>query len=114
VATAVAAPSAVPHLTWEIVLYGLGLAIILPLVPFSLELLALRRLTTAAFGTLMSLEPAIALVVGLFVLDQVPGWLPVVGIGFVVVAGVGAERTGGRHQEPAVAGAGPGRAGESG
>jgi branched-chain amino acid transport system permease protein len=37
-------------------------------VPFTLELLALRRLTTAAFGTLMSLEPAFALLIGLVVL----------------------------------------------
>ena len=44
-----------------------------PSIPFSLEMLALRRLTTAAFGTLMSLEPAIALVIGLVVLHQVPG-----------------------------------------
>ena len=43
---------------------------LLPVVPFSLEMLALRRLTTAAFGTLMSLEPAIALVIGLVVLHQ--------------------------------------------
>jgi inner membrane transporter RhtA len=71
-------------------------------VPFSLELLALRRLTTGAFGTLMSLEPAIALVVGLVVLHQVPGTWPVVGIAFVVAAGIGAERTGSRgHQAPA-------------
>ena len=54
-----------------LLLAGLGLAVLLPVVPFCLELLALRRLTTAAFGTLMSLEPAIALVVGL-VLHQVP------------------------------------------
>jgi inner membrane transporter RhtA len=38
------------HLTWQILLAGLGLAVILPLVPFTQELLALRRLTTAAFG----------------------------------------------------------------
>jgi inner membrane transporter RhtA len=78
------------------VLIGLGLAVLLPAVPFALELLALRRLTTAAFGTLMSLEPAIALVIGLVVLGQVPGLLPVVGIAFVVAAGIGAERTGAR------------------
>ena len=41
-------------LTPELVLIGLGLAVLVPVVPFSLELLALRRLTTAAFGTLMS------------------------------------------------------------
>lgn len=96
VATAVAGPSTLPLLTWQIVLIGVGLAILLPVVPFSLEMLALRRLTTSAFGTLMSLEPAIALVIGLVVLHQVPGLWPVIGIGFVVAAGVGAERTGAR------------------
>ena len=60
------------------------------------ELLALRRLTTAAFGTLMALEPAIALLVGLVVLAQVPRLAGVIGIALVVVAGVGAERTGAR------------------
>jgi inner membrane transporter RhtA len=100
VATAVAGPSAIGHLTPQLLLLGLGLAVLLPVVPFILELLALRRLTTAAFGTLMSLEPAIATVVGLLALGQVPGLLPVVGIGLVVAAGLGAERTGARH--PAV------------
>jgi inner membrane transporter RhtA len=49
----------------------------------------------------MSLEPAIALVVGLVLLHQVPGLSPVIGIGFVVAAGVGAERTGARQPQPA-------------
>jgi inner membrane transporter RhtA len=80
----------------QLLLVGLGLALLLPVVPFSLEMLALRRLSTAAFGTLMALEPAIALVVGLVGLHQVPGWSAVAGIGFVVAAGIGAERTGGR------------------
>jgi inner membrane transporter RhtA len=59
-------------------------------------MLALRRLTTAAFGTLMSLEPAIALLIGLVALHQVPGTAAVVGIAFVVAAGIGAERSGAR------------------
>jgi inner membrane transporter RhtA len=96
VATLVAGPSIFGQLTWELLVVGLGLAVLLPVIPFSLELLALRRLTTAAFGTLMCLEPAIALVIGLIVLHQVPGPLPVLGIVFVVVAGVGAERAGRR------------------
>jgi inner membrane transporter RhtA len=95
-ATVVVGPSVFGSLTPELVLVGLGLAVLLPVVPFSLELLALRRLTTAAFGTLMSLEPAVALVVGLVVLHQVPGPAAVAGIAFVVAAGVGAERTGRR------------------
>jgi len=97
VATAVAGPTVLADLTPEIVLTGLGLALLLPVIPFALELSALRRLTTAAFGTLMSLEPAIALVVGLLFLGQVPGWVPVAGIGLVVLAGIGAERTGARR-----------------
>ena len=100
VASLVVAPSVVGSLTWEIVLAGLGLAVLLPVVPFTLELLALRRLTTAAFGTLMALEPAIALVVGLVVLHQVPGALPLLGLACVVAAGIGAERTGARERSP--------------
>ena len=55
------------------VLAGIGLAVLLPVIPFALEMLALRRLTTTAFGTLMSLEPAVALIVGLVGLHQTPG-----------------------------------------
>jgi inner membrane transporter RhtA len=98
VGTAVAGPATLPHLNGQILLIGLGLAVLLPVVPFSLEMLALRRLTTSAFGTLMSLEPAIALVVGLVLLGQVPGPWPVLGIAFVVAAGVGAQRTGARSR----------------
>ncbi len=84
------------HVDVGLVAFGIGLAILLPVVPFSLEMLALRRLTTAAFGTLMSLEPAIALLIGLVALHQVPGVAAIVGIAFVVAAGIGAERSGSR------------------
>jgi inner membrane transporter RhtA len=96
VATAVAGHAVFGRLTWELLAVGLGLAVLLPVIPFSLELLALRRLTAAAFGTLMCLEPALGLVIGFVVLHQVPGTAAVAGIAFVVAAGVGAERTGAR------------------
>jgi inner membrane transporter RhtA len=96
-ATVVAGPSTVGQLTPDLLLIGLGLAILLPVVPFTLEFLALRRLTTAAFGTLMSLEPAFAVLIGFIVLSQQPDVLALLGIGCVVVAGIGAERTGGRE-----------------
>ncbi|GAA2129672.1 EamA family transporter [Nocardioides bigeumensis] len=100
VATVVAGPSVIGHVTTELLLYGLGLAILLPVVPFSLELLALRRLTTGAFGTLMALEPAFALAVGFAFLEQTPNLVAVAGIGLVVAAGIGAERSGARtHDE---------------
>ncbi|TDL12075.1 EamA family transporter [Mycolicibacterium obuense] len=87
------------RMTWQVVLIGLGMAILLPVVPFVLELLALRRLTTAAFGTLMCLEPALAFVVGFTLLDQELGVSAIIGIFVVVIAGVGAARSGGRQAD---------------
>lgn len=96
VATFAAGPATFGRLTPQLLLIGLGLAILLPVIPFALELLALRRLTTAAFGTLMSLEPAFAMLMGLLILHQVPALFGVVGIALVVVAGVGATSNGAR------------------
>ncbi|HEY2195245.1 MAG TPA: EamA family transporter [Actinomycetospora sp.] len=104
-------PGLIPALTPTVLLAGLGLGLLLPVVPFALEMLALRRLTTGAFGTLMALEPAIALIVGAVVLGQLPRLLGIVGIVLVVTAGIGAARAGGREEPPvppvdAVVGAG--------
>ncbi len=90
-------PEAAGHLSWAVVGAAAGLALLMPVLPMSLELLALRRLTTHAFGTLMALEPAFGLTVGFVLLSQVPTALQVVGITLVVVAGIGAERGG--HRE---------------
>jgi len=95
-ATLVAAPGAAHLLTWETVAWGFGLAILLPVIPFALEMVALRRLSTAAFGTLMCLEPAFGLVVGLVILSQVPTPVALAGVAFVIAAGIGAERHGSR------------------
>ncbi|MEV0796298.1 EamA family transporter [Kribbella sp. NPDC050281] len=98
VATVVAGPSTIPLMTWDLVAIGFGLALLLPVIPFTLEYLALRRLDAGVFGTLMSLEPALALLVGWLILHQMPGLLPVFGIAFVVLAGMGAERTSAPHR----------------
>ena len=98
--TLVVGPAVLPRVTPEILLIGIGLALLLPVIPFTLEMLALRRLTTAAFGTLMALEPAFAMLVGFVVLHQVPGPAALVGIALVVAAGIGAARTGARTSPP--------------
>jgi inner membrane transporter RhtA len=100
VATIVVGPQVLPRMTPDILLIGIGLAILLPVVPFALELMALRRLNTAAYGTLMALEPAFAMIVGALILHQEPGLAGVVGICLVVAAGVGAARTGSRKTTP--------------
>ena len=98
--TLVVGPIVLPKVTPDILLFGIGLAILLPVVPFTLEMLALRRLTTSAFGTLMALEPGFGMLVGFLVLHQVPGHGGLVGIVLVVAAGIGAARSGAR--QPAV------------
>lgn len=94
----VGVPQAAGHLTLEVILTGIGVALLLPLIPWSFELYALRRLNKAAFGTLMALEPAIALAIGFVILDQAPKAFQYLGIAFVIIAGVAAERTG--HRDP--------------
>jgi inner membrane transporter RhtA len=91
--------AAAGQVTFVVVLAAIGLALLQPIAVFGLEMLALRRITTSAFGTLMALEPAVALAIGGLLLAQLPSALQVVGIGLVVLAGIGAARGGGR--EPA-------------
>ena len=101
VAAIFGAPQAAGHITFEVILIATGLALLQPIAVFGLEMLALRRITTSAFGTLMALEPAVALVVGGVLLAQVPTLVQAAGIGLVVVAGIGAARSGAReHPKP--------------
>ena len=78
----------------------LGSALVVALassvVPYSLELEALRRLPAAVFGVLMSVDPAIAAVAGFVVLHQALGARDVVAIAMVVVASAGAASLGHR------------------
>jgi len=59
-------------------------------LPYSLELEALRRLPEAVFGVLMSLEPAIAAIAGFVALGQALRAAELLGIGMVIVASAGA------------------------
>ena len=65
-------------------LAGIGLALLIPLLPYVFELIALRRLPTALFGVIMSLEPAIAALLGFLILDQGLAVAGVVAIAMVV------------------------------
>ena len=72
--------------TTEHLLKGLGLAVLSSLLPYSLELLALRRLAASVFGILLSLEPGVAALAGLVVLGQRLAPLQIVGLVLVVLA----------------------------
>jgi len=77
----------------EVLVAGLVVALMSSVVPYSLELEALRRMPARVFGVLMSLEPAVAALAGLVVLGEALGALQWLAIGCVVLASVGASRS---------------------
>lgn len=72
---------------------GAAVAILSSVIPYSLELEALRRLPAGVFGVLMSLEPAVAALIGFIALDQGLAPREIVAIGLVVAASAGALRS---------------------
>jgi inner membrane transporter RhtA len=72
---------------------GFAVAILSSVIPYSLELEALRRLPRSTFGVLMSLEPAIAATIGFLALGQDLATHEVLAIALVVAASAGALRS---------------------
>jgi inner membrane transporter RhtA len=70
-----------------------AVAMLSTVIPYAAEIEALRHIPPAPFGVLMSLEPAVAALVGLIALHQGLDAGEVVGIALVVAASVGAIRT---------------------
>ena len=108
VALVVVAPfglTTAPQWTAEVVAKGLGIALLSSVLPYSLELVALRRLSARVFGVLLSLEPAAAALAGLLVLGQRLTPTQLVGMALVVLASalvMGA----GQGKDPAAAASG--------
>jgi inner membrane transporter RhtA len=69
---------------------ALLVAILSSVLPYSLDVEALRRLPASVFGVLMSLDPAVAAVIGFVILGQALGSREIAAIGMVVVASAGA------------------------
>lgn len=72
---------------------GLAVGLLSSAVPYALEIEALRRLPNAVFGVMMSLEPAVAALVGFVALGQGLNWSEAVAIALVVAASAGALRS---------------------
>ena len=74
-AALVVVPVGVAHagsalLSPHILAVGLGVALISSAIPISLEMVALKRLTPQAFGIMSSMEPAVAAMLALLLLDE--------------------------------------------
>jgi inner membrane transporter RhtA len=86
------APSSLYHLSLLSLLpIGLAIALLSTALPYSLEMMALTRLPTKTFGTLTSMEPAVAALAGLLFLDEVLSVLQWLALTAVIIASVGAS-----------------------
>jgi len=72
-----------------ILLIGIGVAILSSVIPFSLELEALRRISARVFEILMSLDPAVAALIGLVVLRETVGLRGLIAMTLIIVASGG-------------------------
>src|SRR5262249_48922875 len=77
-----------------LLLEGAAVALLSSVVPYSVELAALRRMRTSAFGVLMSLEPGIASLAGLLLLHEGMTTRTALALVLVTIASIGATRTG--------------------
>lgn len=102
------APFGVAHagsalLSWAILPAAFGVAVLSTALPYSLEMVALTRLPARTFGTLMSLEPAVAALSGLVFLHELLSIIQWLAIASIIVASIGATLTQGNTSNPAVA-----------
>ncbi|MEV8021786.1 EamA family transporter [Streptomyces sp. NPDC086554] len=77
----------------EVLGLGAAVAVMSSVLPYTLELLALRRLPASTFAIMMSLEPAIAAVAGFLILNQALSVNEALAISLVIAASMGAVRT---------------------
>jgi len=85
----------------EILALGAAVGMLSSVIPYSFEMAALRHLRPAVFGILMSLEPAVAALAAVVVLREFLAPVQWVAMGCVIVASVGATRSGTPQTEPA-------------
>jgi inner membrane transporter RhtA len=82
-------------LSWQVLPLGLLVGILSSAVPYSLEMVALRHMTSQNFSVFMSMEPAIAALAGLLILSELLTLWQWLAITLVIVASLGSSLTAG-------------------
>lgn len=72
-------------------LAGVGVGVCSSVIPYVTDQLAMARLPRATYATMIALLPALATVIGIIVLTQIPSWMEVAGIA-LVIGGVAVHR----------------------
>jgi inner membrane transporter RhtA len=86
-----------------VLLPGVAVALLASVIPYSLEMVALTRLPVRVFGTLLSLAPAVAALMGRLVLHETLTPMQGLAIAAIVAASAGTTLSlGGRRAKPAV------------
>ncbi|EME8858319.1 threonine/homoserine exporter RhtA [Enterobacter mori] len=78
---------------WSILPVGLAVAILSTALPYSLEMIALTRLPTRIFGTLMSMEPALAAISGMVFLGETLTFTQTLALCSIIAASMGSTLT---------------------
>ena len=78
---------------WSVIPLGLAVAVLSTALPYSLEMIALTRLPTRTFGTLMSMEPALAAVAGILFLGETLTPVQLLALGAIIAASMGSTLT---------------------
>lgn len=102
VAALVTLPSGIGHAGWDllglaVLLPGLAVALLSSAIPYSLEMVALKRLPPRTFGVLMSLEPALAALAGTLLISEVLTTRQLAAIACVICASAGSTASS-RHR----------------
>ena len=78
---------------WSVMPIGLAVAILSTALPYSLEMIALPRLPTRIFGTLMSMEPALAAISGMVFLGETLTLTQTLALCSIIAASMGSTLT---------------------
>lgn len=78
---------------WSVLPLGIAVAILSTALPYSLEMIALTRLPTRTFGTLMSMEPAMAAMSGMIFLGETLNLQQVLALLAIIIASMGSTLT---------------------
>jgi len=78
---------------WSILPIGLAVAVLSTALPYSLEMIALTRLPTRIFGTLMSMEPALAALSGMVFLGESLTFTQTLALCSIIAASMGSTLT---------------------
>jgi inner membrane transporter RhtA len=80
-------------LNWHVVWLAVAVAVLSSALPYSLEMIALQRLPAKTFGIFMSVEPALAALLGLVILHEHLAVMQWLGIACIILASVGSTAT---------------------